>query len=320
MDETPKQNEDSPGRSRVVTIVLAKIAFVGSLWASIKLLLFPIIEIVPLDQATKQRIEFGLYANLGIVSILIWSGDAVKWFHRRLEWATPWIVLVLLLLSGATLYILRLLQASPPPVIHRSVAVTFDLAHGQIFNSWQDPHSGHSKHIRAWGDKLDQSFWDIAGRSPDEASFSYEGDPRLKPSDGASSGGYQAFYDTPTDRRNFAKIVFSLQSAESCGKGKADVGIRLSIDNPLDRGSEYFTYELASVKKARKGLIDGSWRQFELFVNEFQRIPRVRNSGPLPQGLNENTINKVAFFVDNTIVEQCPKNTLFIRGVSLQQP
>jgi len=316
VDETPKQNEDSSGGSPLVTTALAKIGFLGSLWASIRFLFFPTIDVLPLDQATKQRIEFSLYAILVIVSILIWSGNAVKWFHRRLRWATPWFVLVLLVLSGAALYTLRLLRSTPPEVVPRSVAVTFDLGHGQIFNSWKDIYSGQSERIRAWGTKRDQLLWDITGRSPDEAGFSYKVDPRLRPSDGATSGGYQTFYDTPADRRIFHKFVFSLQSAETCGKGKADLGIRLTVDNPFD-GTEYFTYELASLR-AKKGLIDGSWRAFELYVNEFTRVPRVRNSAPLPHDLNENTINKVVFFVDNTIVKQCPQNTLVIRGVSLQ--
>ena len=86
-------------------------------------------------------------------------------------------------------------------------------------------------------------------------------------------------------------------------------------------GNEYFTYELTSVLKSRKaqnGVIDQTPRQFDMSINEFIRIPRVRASGPLPRGLDENTINKVAFFVDNSIVNRCPKNTLVISGVRLQ--
>jgi hypothetical protein len=98
------------------------------------------------------------------------------------------------------------------------------------------------------------------------------------------------------------------------------LGVRLVIEDPRDR-SEHFTYELASIlnsTKAKNGIIDGTPRQFDMPVNEFVRIPRVSAIAPLPRGLNENTIDKIVFFVDNAIVNRCPQNTLVISGVRLQ--
>jgi len=308
------QDGNSTLRKRFIGVASAKLAVLASLWGSTKLLLFPIVEVLPIEQATKQRIEFAIYAILAVVSILIWIGPFVAWLHRSLNWATPWFVLVLLLLSGATLFTVRLLRARPPQLV---IAVMFDISHGQVFNSWTDKYSGHNEHIYAWGTERDPRLWDIPGGSSDEASFSYKADTKIRPSDGASSGAYQTFYDTPSDRRVFRKIVFTLQSAETCGAGQADVGVRLTVDNPLENETEYFTYELASLK-AKKGTIDGSWRQFEIPISELVRVPRVRNSAPLPHGLDENTINKIVFFVDNTIVSRCSRNTLRIRDVSFQ--
>jgi hypothetical protein len=317
-NQTPKQNE-SFGTAEQFWVKIRKetVPIILSLWALLNFFLVPLVPLLMLSPAVKERVQIGGSIILLVVAIL----SVRDWFllrkvHSFLEASAPWFVFVLLLLSGTTLYILKLLWTTTPEVVPRSIAVTFDPAHGQVFNSWQDRYSGQTEHIRAWGTKRDPAFWDTAGRSPDEAGFSYEVDPALKPSDGASSGGFQTFYDTPADRRIFHKIAFALQSAESCGKGKADVGIRLTVDDPR-YGTEYFTYELASLK-AKKGTIDGSWRPFELYITEFQRVERVRNSAPLPLGLGENTINKVVFFVDSTIVKQCPQNTLLIRGITLQ--
>jgi hypothetical protein len=315
--ETPTQTPPSSAGNRLKEI-LAKLTALALVWASVQRLVVPVINVLPINQETRHWCEFIIYAITVVVSVLIWFSSVVQWVHRCLSSAVPWFVLVLLLLSAATLYVVRLLRSNPPPPPPQSIAINFDLAHGQIFNSWQDKYSGQTEHITAWGAERDPQFWDLVDRNPDEANFSYKVDPKLRPSDGASSGGYQDFYDTPADRRKFHRLLFSVQSAETCGVGKADVGVRLAVDNPQD-GGEYFTYELASVVKSRKGTIGRTPKQFDIPIDEFQRVRRVRASGPLPRGLDENTLNKVVFFVDNAIVRQCPKNTLLIRGVRLER-
>ncbi|MFZ1084026.1 MAG: hypothetical protein WAN35_03560 [Terracidiphilus sp.] len=291
----------------------AKVLVLLSAWTAAKALLFPVIDVLPIDNTTRQWVEFGIYAILVLISFMIWIRSFMEPLKRYLTSAVPWLVAIVLGLNVVMLVMVRLLRTNPPQL---DVAIAFDLTHGQIFNSWEDPASRQTKYIYAFGALNEPLLWDISRDSSDEASFSYSTDSQLRPSDGASSGGYQTFYNKPCDRRIFHKIVFSLQSAESCGKGKADVGLRLTMDNPIDK-REYFTYELPSLKKKVR-IIDGSWRQYEIPISELERVPRANAIGPLPFGLDENTLNKVVFFVNNPIVSQCPRNTLRIKEIRLQ--
>jgi hypothetical protein len=222
-DETPTQTP--PSRSADLKVIGEKLGIIVALWAAVLGLLIPLVDVLfPLDQETRRRIVFVIYACLVVITSLIWFKRPLVWVHRRLSSAVPWFVLVLLLLSGVTLYVVRLLRTP------EFIAINLDL--GQIFNSWQDKYSGHTQHIRAWGTEQDPQFWDTADRSPDQAAFSYEVDPKLQPSDGASSGGYKTFYYTPADRRIFQHLIFTLQSAETCGAGKADVRSQIGNRRP----------------------------------------------------------------------------------------
>jgi hypothetical protein len=310
--ESPKQNEDIGTSDRPLSAKLkgwlTTLLFLSAVLSFFLLLLRPPV----LKEATWEWIQFGSTGTLFFVAILsIRNWCALKWTCWLLRIAVPWFILVLLLLSATTLFVVRSLRAKPPePPRLSPISITFDLAHAKIFNSSEDPGSGHTERLKAWGSKRGE--WEVHG--PKEASFSYKVNPALAVSPNASAGGYILFYANPVDRRVFHKILFFLQSSETCA-GKADLGVRLAVDDPRD-GAEDFTYELNSLKRARQVTIGKDWEGFEIGFNEFR--PLYPQTGPLPPDLNENTINKVAFFVDNDIAKRCPKNTLLIRDISLQ--
>ena len=175
--KTPEESKNLLARHQLMG-VLAKLSVLAAVWSSTQLLLFPIVEVLPFEQAIKHKIEFGLYVVLVLVSVLIWMRPVITWLHRGLSTAVPWFVLVLLLLSVATLFVVRLLRAQPTVL---AIAVNFDLAHGQIYNSWADGYPGHTQHIYAWGAEHDHLFWDVAPGTSDEAGFSYKADPKIRP-------------------------------------------------------------------------------------------------------------------------------------------
>lgn len=300
---------------RPLSVVWAKILEIAALWGFLALL-FPI-RMSSMEPMTKWIIVGGLLAFLILGSFWIWLRPVVGAVRVRLRAAMPWLVLVLLLWSGTTLVMVWSLRTSPPAVILKGIPIPLDLGHGHIFNSWEN--TAHIGFIHAWGANGNLGYWDIASTNPSEASFSYNVDSSLKSSGGASSGAYQTFYDKPGDMRVFPYLFFSVSSDEKCGTGAADIGVRLATDNPTDNDKkEYFTYELTSLNSLGQHAVDGKMHQYKVPVSRLKLVHHVQTPGPLPYALDEHTINKVVFFVDNEIVRKCPSNTLRIRDVSLQ--
>jgi len=289
-------------------------------WLSILLFFAGIVNFffAPITDWLNPQLRQWIKLGISIVLVLLAIFKARRWFllkrvHFIFGTLAPWLIVFVLFLSIITVTLVWLLGANPPHVLLKNQPVPFDSARGEIFNSWQDPQSGHSKRIQAWGMKQEPFSWEIADNGL-EGSFAYALDPAMRISEGASSGGYMTFYSDPVDRRTYRRVAFFSRTAATCQKGGGDLGLRLVVDDPRD-STEHFTYEIDSISNS-KGTIDVNWKRFEIYLSEFQRMPRTHSRAPLPPSVDENTINKIVFFVDNGIAAKCPENTILIRDIN----
>lgn len=273
-----------------------------------------------IDGGLKRWIVIGTGA-LYIVAACCWFWRDVKRGCGYLHSLVPAILMILLAISLVILYRIPRIGVARNPI-----EITFDRSHGGIYNSWNGAGSAElaytgniaevTHQIVAFGSGLSPDDWERSSDHVDEVAFSYKSNLGVTNERGASSGGYQTFYGTPANRRIYRNLVLFLKSAETCGKGRADIGIRLSVDNPATH-AEAFAYQLKSL--AATGVkIDGHWREFELPLRNFEPVPRRWMTAPLPADLGEDSINKIVFYVDGGMARRCPVNTLSVREVRIQ--
>lgn len=208
--------------------------------------------------------------------------------HPHAVNANPWIALVLLGLTALILW-----RVSPS---HTAIYISFDPAKAAVFNSWR--HQDHTKHIAALGSG-DTFTWITTDKRNTTGSFRFTVNPTLPASTGASSGGYVTFYGNVCDKLRYRTVRFRCKVTDV--NGNPDVGLRLAVDNPKATGDkELIAYEIASL--AKYGPVGAEWRTFEIPLGDFNMV---RYEPPFPTDVDENTINKIVFFVDNRIAEQC---------------
>jgi hypothetical protein len=227
-----------------------------------------------------------------------WLTLVFRFLHPHLVDINPWLGLVLLVLNSLILY-----HIWP---VSNVLSISFDPAKAAVFNSYQHQPM-HTKYleVRGVGDTLSWIITD-EGRT---GSFRFKINANQEPSYGASSGAYITFYGQPCDRLRYRTIRFRFKVTDA--SGNPDVGIRLAVDNPKATGDrELISYEIQSL--AKYGPIKNEWQTFEIPVNAFQQV---RYEPPFPEGLNENTINKIVFFVNNQIVEQCREATFWFSDI-----
>jgi|GEM_PF-6825263 len=229
-----------------------------------------------------------------------WWISPVKVVHAQLDTFTPWLIIALLVVSVLILHFVRPRRGP--------VAISFDSGKAAVFNSWQ--HQKHRKHIEASGGG-ERLGWTIAdnGRT---GSFQYAVDGTLSPSEGASSGAYVTFYEQPCDRLQLRTVTFRCRITGA--SSAADVGIRLAVDNPKATGDrEMIAYEIDSL--AKYGALGDTWTKFELPTSAFKQV---RYEPPFPAGLDENTINKIVFFIDNRIAERRHNATVWVSDIEFR--
>jgi hypothetical protein len=196
------------------------------------------------------------------------------------------------------------------PAVH----VAFDVQGGAIFNSLAQNQKLKSA-LTAWGTKPGDLMWTVSERG--EASFSYGAHLSVLANyPEASSGGFMTFYRTPCDRVAYRAIRFACRATGTTAGGKPDFGVRLAADDPQATGEkERVTYVIPSVHQYRQGkrAIDDDWQEFSIGLQDFKQTPLL---APLPEGFNQNAINKIVFFVTYENVKNCPQGTLWFRDLT----
>jgi hypothetical protein len=230
-----------------------------------------------------------------------WLSRLLRLIHPHLERATPWLVALLIVQSGLILFHVW-------PVTNR-IQVSFDSSKAAVYNSWQHQNH-HTKYIeaRGAGDTLDWVIID-KGRT---GNFRFKVNSDQEPSKGASSGGYISFYDRMCDRLRYRTLRFHCRVTDATGN--PDLGVRLSVDNPKTTGDrELISYEIKSLSKFVS--ISDEWRSVDIPLSAFQQV---RYEPPFPEGLDENTINKIVFFVDNDIAQKCKQATFWFSEIDFR--
>jgi hypothetical protein len=231
---------------------------------------------------------------------------AARSVYRALQHFSPLGTVLTLVLIALLLLQFRLQfrTRGPQPVI-----VTMDPTRGALFNSWDEPKP-LIKRIRVRGAEPSLALmWLIDG---DSARFTFEVDRSiLKGHPNASSGGYMTFYDTPVRRGDYNHVDFDSRATDAAPGCVPDLGVRLAADGA---GRELATYELASVVQyfGRRRKLDGNWQRFEIYMPDLAQV-RV-DTAPTP-GIDQNTLNKIAFYVSDTSAQHCSRATLWVKNI-----
>jgi hypothetical protein len=226
-----------------------------------------------------------------------------KALHAGLAKATPWVVLVSLILTGCILL----------TVWHSRVTTSIVLrdAPGAIFNSF-DHAPSHTHFLLAFGESKKSMEWRL-DPAKSMASFSYEANNSIRPSGPESCGGYFIFYETPCDKLRYHTISFQCQATDFTGR--PDVGVRVVVDDPRAVGDrELVAYDYPSLFVDHP--INPTWTEFKLHLSDFHQTTM---RPPFPNGLDANQLNKVVFFINTTIASNCPSATLSFRDVAFRK-
>jgi hypothetical protein len=210
--------------------------------------------------------------------------------HAVLVSANPWLVFVVLIQTAVILILVW-------PVSHTS-SLIFDDGTSAVYNSYLHERK-HSRFLQAVG--ADKSMaWNISDKGR-TGYFSYHTNANESPDAISSSGGYISFYRNPCDRLTYRSIRFRCKAEKAVGI--ADMGVRLVVDDPKGAAGsrELIVYKIDSLTKY--GKLSEKWATFDIPIGDFTQE---EYRPPFPRGLDENTINKVVFFITHEMAAKCP--------------
>jgi hypothetical protein len=214
-------------------------------------------------------------------------------------------VLAVLIVAGVTIFFFR---------SRTEERIFFNDGVAALFRSFEHA-TNHTKLITVYASQDATTNFYYWGKMTDKKAgfFSYEANASIKPVGLESSGGYISFYSQPFDRMWYRAVTFRLR-ATTLNSARADVGIRLVVDDPSAAGDrELAIYELSSLRGTNDAGLGSDWTLFEIPIEKFERT--AGGKGQFPDGLDANKINKIVFFVDPKKVRDCPKATLFFSDI-----
>ena len=154
-------------------------------------------------------------------------------------------------------------------------------------------------------------MWVFAG---DSARFTFRVDSKIEQNDpNASSGGYMTFYDTPGRKTDYRHVVFDCRVTETSPRCDADIGLRLAAEG---QAKELATYEIDSLSHYFGGKNDPNahWKHFDVYTPDLKQVWIA--TGPIP-GIDQDTLNKIVFFVNEGVSRRCAYGTVWIKNVIL---
>jgi len=169
------------------------------------------------------------------------------------------------------------------------------------------PGPGYT-HVFAAGHQGNQ--WVI---QDDGASFSYDRHDGGFQAPWASSGGFISFPDAQVNRFVYQYLRFDCKVSAS--QGRPDLGIRLAVDDSSISwpDKEVAAYELASMSQGvRSRPLSDRWQNYEIYTLSLDDQPRVNSKRP---NIDLNEINKLVFFVNDSMLGKSPKGTVWIRNI-----
>ena len=179
---------------------------------------------------------------------------------------------------------------------------------GVPFSAVSTPAPGYTHVFTAGHQGTD---WVLQGN---EAYFSYDRHDHEFRALWASSGGLVSFPDVIVNRLVYECLRFDCKVSES--EGRPDLGIRLVVDDPSlsSADKEIEVYELPSLNGRFKAKpLSGEWQNYEIYTLSLVDQPRVGHTGA--SRIDTNEINKIVFFVNDSIISRSAKGTVWVRNV-----
>jgi hypothetical protein len=132
-----------------------------------------------------------------------------------------------------------------------------------------------------------------------------------------TAGAYIIFYEDPVGFYEFASLSFSIYSKNGDQCPGADIAIKLTLDDPAFPPRDREVVIRVSPSLQQLGLLPSDhWQRVAVDLGEFSLEPFLRPG----ERIDADTINKIAFFVDNDILDQCPSGTVRIKDIAFQEP
>jgi NADH:ubiquinone oxidoreductase subunit 6 (subunit J) len=255
-----------------------------------------------------------------VVAILLLVGDVAETLDKGFRQASPYILTVLLVVLLLAIYQTHGTLLSIVENVNQSVSFAIANADqdgrpgiGGLFNSWSSAYSEREGYTHVFTSGHQGNGW-LINQAEESASFSYvrHTDQTRHPS--SSSGAFLTFYAHPLSRLKYRYLTF--WSKISDAEGAPDFGIRLVLDDP-DAGEvdkEVVTYELPSARLLGTLPINANWQRFHVYVWQLDQLPAKRACPPKLR-IEQNSVNKIVFFVTNEMADRSPKATLWFRDI-----
>lgn len=283
-------------------------------------------ELVELSPLVKRRLRVAaMYVILILfIPILLMVDDIRSTVHRLESTAArsdPPIAKTIEDIRGTVHRIERNVTVSHPPI----PIVVKNSPLGGLYNSSYDyligkqlankvPHSlialpppGYT-HVFAVGDQ--GSSWVVQGN---ESSFSFDRHPDGYRAAWANSGAYVSFPDVVINRLIYRYLTFDCKVTDS--EGQPDLGVRLAVDDPQvsEVYKEVAVYELSSLSERYKAKpLSAQWQDYEVYTPSFSEQSQGQ---PRASNMDENEINKIVFFVNDSMLSKSRKGTIWIRNI-----
>lgn len=193
-----------------------------------------------------------------------------------------------------------------------SQSVRIDADRGGIFRAAEDhperyPDGGRigiTPEPWEWPELLPQepviafSYSEVAGRQRNEKE---------------SGGAHLRFYDDPVPISDFDSLSFSIKGESGKDDEEPDVAVRLVVDDPTlqPRDREVVVREAPSLQELGHFLTE-HWQRMDIDLGEFEADPFLR----APEGIDPDSINKIAFIINNDILGRSRSGTVLVKDIS----
>jgi len=277
--------------------------------------------IVAVSSLATNRLQPQWAYSIIIVSTIVlgmamWWGFSPTSFTRVLtvirhftESYPVHFVLLLLIFGSAMFSLLMLLRVEDLMNYKQIVPIT--LEDGDVYNAADDYPEIYLDGGRV---KAIKESWDCPGTLGAKKciSFTAEKGKGEITTPAESAGAYLTFYDMPIDFSKYQAVTFSIKGESDSGIANMDIGVRLVTDDPCIAGrhKEVVIRELPSLKRIGYNIQD-YWEVVTIDFGEFTILPFRKPLGKI----DPNRINKIVFFVNNSMVDKCPSETIWIKDI-----
>lgn len=193
-----------------------------------------------------------------------------------------------------------------------SRSVRIDPEQGGIFRAAEDHPARYPDGGRI---AITPEPWEWPEVLPQEPviAFSYREVVGRQRNEDESGGAHLRFYDDPVAISDFDSLSFAISGEKGDDGREVDVAVRLVVDDPtLPPGDrEVVVREAPSLQELGHFLTD-HWQRIAIDLGEFAGDPFLQ----APDWVDPDKINKIAFFVNNDMLDRSPSGTVRMKDIS----